>query len=191
LLVGNEGSQESGILDIEKEFAAIEGVAGLSSSRMFGKDALPDRVLSAMAKRSWVHISCHGLLDQMQPTESYFQLDCEEKLMVSEIIKFRFPNAELAFLSACHTASGGIVLIDEALHLASAFQFSGFESIIGTMWEMWDDEAPELARDFYSYLMDHGGSYRNSARALAYAIKQMRKRGSHPGRWAMLIHAGV
>jgi hypothetical protein len=44
------------------------------------------------------------------------------------------PYAEFAFLSACHTADGDEETPDEVIHLAAGLQFSGFKSVIGTLW---------------------------------------------------------
>lgn len=59
-------------------------------------------------------------------------------------------NAEFAFLSACHSAavdSQGSP--DEVLHLAAAMQFSGFKSVVGTLWGMADTDSPTVAKAFY------------------------------------------
>ncbi|OJA08219.1 hypothetical protein AZE42_13630 [Rhizopogon vesiculosus] len=48
----------------------------------------------------------------------------------------RLQNPEFAFLSACHTTVGHASSPDEAIHLAAAMQFSGFRSVIGSMWEI-------------------------------------------------------
>ncbi|KAG2142413.1 hypothetical protein DEU56DRAFT_911109 [Suillus clintonianus] len=40
------------------------------------------------------------------------------------------PQAEFAFLSACHTAVGDEDTLDEVIHLAAGLQFFGFKSVI-------------------------------------------------------------
>ncbi|KAF9058719.1 hypothetical protein BDP27DRAFT_1505484, partial [Rhodocollybia butyracea] len=67
-----------------------------------------------------------------------------------DIIRLNLPNATFAFLSACHTAAqspGGVH--DEVIHLAAAMQSCGFQSVVGTMWEMTDVNGPEMVKDFY------------------------------------------
>jgi CHAT domain-containing protein len=100
------------------------------------------------------------------------------------------PHAELAFLAACHSAaaeSGS----EEVLHLAAAVQFCGFQSVIGTLWEMEDGDGPELAKGFYQSLLTLKEGSRGSARALNDAIKRMREEGMTLGRWATFVHIGA
>ncbi len=101
----------------------------------------------------------------------------------------------MRFLSACHTAAAGEFLPDESIHLAGALQFAGFRSVVGTMWEMYDSEAPVFAKDFYRKLLRLGGRYTDAAEALHYAIRQCAKRCARhkmgPERWAMFVHIGA
>jgi CHAT domain-containing protein len=46
-------------------------------------------------------------------------------------------RAQLAFLSACQTARNPARdLLDEAIHLASAFQLAGYPHVVGTLWSV-------------------------------------------------------
>ncbi|KAH9019171.1 hypothetical protein EDB85DRAFT_1811485, partial [Lactarius pseudohatsudake] len=82
----------------------------------------------------FVHFVCHGLLETGKPFDASFELHGDNLTLV-EIVRSRFSIAELAFLSACHTAElteGGIT--NEGLYLAAAMQHCGFRSVVGTMW---------------------------------------------------------
>ncbi|KAG2131136.1 hypothetical protein BD769DRAFT_1295363, partial [Suillus cothurnatus] len=57
-----------------------------------------------------------------------------------------------AFLSACHTTVGDEKSLDESIHLAAAMQFSGFRSVIGSMWSVDDDVARQVVSTFYDKL---------------------------------------
>ena len=105
----------------------------------------------------------------------------------------RNPDAELAFLSACDTAAGDALgTPDEVIHLVSTLQFIGFKSVIGTLWPMYDADGPDLARDFYGYLLGEGkGDYRMSAVALHEATKKMRERDIPLERWVNFVHFGA
>ncbi|KAG1823405.1 CHAT domain-containing protein, partial [Suillus subaureus] len=54
-----------------------------------------------------------------------------------------------AFLSACHTAVGDEETPDEVIHLAAGLQFSGFKSVIGTLWVVDDAVAKHVVEAFY------------------------------------------
>ena len=105
----------------------------------------------------------------------------------------RNPDAELAFLSACDTAAGDADgTPDEVIHLVSTLQFIGFKSVIGTLWPMYDADGPDLARDFYGYLLGEGKrDHRMSAVALHEATKKMRERGVPLERWVNFVHFGA
>jgi CHAT domain-containing protein len=126
-----------------------------------------------------------------KPLDSYFHLEGGQ-LRVQDIIVAHLQYAEFAFLSACHSVAGGASIPDESIHLTSALQFSGFRSVIGTMWEMYDGDAEFLARHFYSKLIKLGGHYSNAAEALHFGVNKLqRKEGSTLDRWIMFVHFGA
>ena len=100
-------------------------------------------------------------------------------LTIREIIRSQWQNPEFAFLSACHTTVGDESSPDEAIHLAAAMQFSGFRSVIGSMWSVDDDVAAQVDRCFDN-LVDGSGSGRldctRAALALHKAVKTLRKK---------------
>jgi CHAT domain-containing protein len=49
-------------------------------------------------------------------------------------MQLHLPNAELAYLSACETASTDEYQPDEAMNLAATMLFVGFKSVVATMW---------------------------------------------------------
>jgi CHAT domain-containing protein len=58
-------------------------------------------------------------------------------------------RAELAFLSACQTALGGVRLLDESVHLSAAFQLAGYRHVIGTLWTVGDRSSAEIVAEIY------------------------------------------
>jgi CHAT domain-containing protein len=62
------------------------------------------------------------------------------------------PLTEFAFLSARHTAVGDKETPDEVIHLAAGLQFSGFKSVVGTLWEVDDYIAKYVVEAFYKYM---------------------------------------
>jgi CHAT domain-containing protein len=160
--------------------------------------ATKDAVSKALVDHQWLHIASHGTLVPGKPFSSYFSLAGGSHFTLLDIIRLNLPNATFAFLSACHTAeqSPGSVH-DEVIHLAAAMQFCGFQSVIGTMWEMADIDGPEMAKDFYSHLFSDQNLLQCNevgaqARALAEAIKKMRgRKGVTLERWVNFVHIGA
>ena len=86
------------------------------------------------------HLACHGATDLEHPAESALLIHDYRTapLTVADVVRLRLRQAELAYLSACDTAQPGVRLLDESIHLASAFQAAGYRHVIATMWPVWD-----------------------------------------------------
>ncbi|KAH9474305.1 hypothetical protein JR316_0012763 [Psilocybe cubensis] len=189
LVVGQPGPD---LQSIQDEVDAIK-MHGYQASILMGQEATPDIVLSALKEHSWAHLACHGNLGEYnQLFRTHFELS-GGKLTLLDLIRAKLPNAELAFLSACHSAAGGILTPDESIHLSAALQFCGFRSVVGTLWEMEDGDGPTIARAFYEYMYRNGekADFRDSAEALYSAIRTMRKNKIPPERWIMFVHTGA
>ena len=166
---------------------------------LLSEAATPAAVLDSIQHHRFVHFACHGTLEANKPFEAGFELHGDERLTLLEIVRADLPTAEFAFLSACHTAEvteGSIM--DESLHLAAAVQYSGFRSVIGTMWAMADVDGRDLAENFYKTLFSNSRRYKGipyherSAKALQFAVKKLRKkrRITHE-RWVNFVHYGA
>lgn len=158
-----------------------------------GEDAHKQAVLTGLKNNNWAHFACHGHLED-QPFHSGFQLHNKEHLTVLDLTQAQLPNAEFAFLSACHSAAGGTHgTPDEAIHLAAGLQFSGFKSVIGTLWAMVDDDGPTIAEIFYQHMFRNPNSVtlRDAAEALNLATRYLRKKGVPLERWVNFVHIGA
>ncbi|KAG1846738.1 CHAT domain-containing protein [Suillus subluteus] len=102
-------------------------------------------------QNTWVHLACHGKQDPTQPYNSHFVMK-DEHLTLLNIMDRDIPHAEFAFLSACHTAVGDEETPNEVIHLAAGLQFSGFKSVIGTLWEVNDAVAKHVVEVFHKYM---------------------------------------
>ncbi|KAH7121612.1 CHAT domain-containing protein [Dactylonectria macrodidyma] len=116
-------------------------------------------VLSLLSDAEVLHLSCHGLADAENPSQSRLLLaDWQSSnpgpLTVADIAAQRLPNARLAFLSACHAAIGRAPdLIDEGIHLAGAFQLAGFPQVVGTLWQVSDKRAMQLSKKVWQMIL--------------------------------------
>ncbi|KAF8197359.1 CHAT domain-containing protein [Mycena galopus ATCC 62051] len=116
--------------------------------------ATTENVQKGMKESRWVHFACHGV-QSTSPTESALLLAGSLRLTLSNIIELSLPNADLAFLSACQTATGSKDLQDESVHLTAGMLLAGYRGVIGTMWSITDNDAPQVASDVYAYLLEH------------------------------------
>ncbi|KAG2066902.1 hypothetical protein BDR04DRAFT_1081233 [Suillus decipiens] len=94
------------------------------------------------------HLACHGKQDHEQPYNSHFVMK-DEPITLLHIMEKDISHAEFAFLSARHTAVGDETTPDEVIHLAAGLQFSGFKSVIDTLWEVNYAFAEHVFKAFY------------------------------------------
>ncbi|KAG2369121.1 CHAT domain-containing protein [Suillus spraguei] len=128
--------------------------------------------------------------DEGTPFDSFFALR-DKPLRLSDIIQAEPENPEFAFLSACHTAVGDKNAPDEVIHLAAGMQFSGFKSVIGTMWAVDDTTAHHMVKEFYSAMFSGKINSTNAARALNKASKSVDKDKVPMDQRVVFIHIGA
>jgi len=180
------------------EMEAVQGACSRATT-LIGTTASPSVVLERLRDHRFVHIVCHGLLEPGKPFDSSFKLYQGKHLSLIDIVRSQLPNAEFAFLAACHTAElTDDSPADEALHLAAAMQYCGFRSVVGTMWAMADTDGRDLAENFYKSVFSGGkrGVYHHerTAEALRDAVVKLRRkrgRGMTLERWVNYVHYGA
>ncbi|KAJ7213420.1 TPR-like protein [Mycena pura] len=151
-------------------------------------------VQKGMKESRWVHFACHGV-QNTSPTESALLLAGSSQLTVSDIIQLNLPNADLAFLSACQTATGSTKLQDESIHLTAGMLLAGYRGVIGTMWSIGDNVAPQVAGDVYAHLLKESPpDPTRAAEALHLAVQRLREQlGEQKSffHWVPFIHFGA
>ena len=165
----------------------------LNVIRLDDQKATVAAVLQHIQECSWIHLACHGVQDTNNPINSAFLL-FDKPLTLQEIMKRSFSHTELAFLSACQTASGDHELPEEAIHLAAGMLMAGYGSVVATMWSIGDSDAPIIAEKFYRYLIEEAnGDSRRAAYALHRAVAHLRDVIGERNfmRWVPFIHLGI
>ncbi|EJD00495.1 uncharacterized protein FOMMEDRAFT_159198 [Fomitiporia mediterranea MF3/22] len=166
----------------------------MRSKELITNEATRDAVIESLRDTKWVHFTCHGHLDS-KPLDSSFKLH-DGRLSLLDIVKAHLPNAEFAFLSACHTVEQHYEgAQDEVLHLSAAMQFCGFRSVIGSMWELYDPDGPRFAKVIYQH-MNMGpkseAKYKRAAGALREAVLELEERqDATTENWVNLVHIGA
>ncbi len=176
----------------------VVGTASTQVTILISAKATPTTVLERLQDHRFVHIVCHGILEAGKPFDASFKLYRDERLSLLDIVRSRLPEAEFAFLSACHTAQlTDESIADEALHLAAAMQYCGFRSVVGTMWAMADKDGRDLAGNFYKQVFSDRKQwqgvpyYERTAKALRNAVKKLRKESRTLERWVNFVHYGA
>jgi tetratricopeptide (TPR) repeat protein len=157
-----------------------------------------DAVFAGLPDCAIAHFACHGDTDPVDPSLSRLLLQdhATAPLTVASLPAVRLDRARLAYLSACHTAhQQGTALLDEGIHLASAFQLTGFPHVIAALWQLGDSVAVEVADAFYASLTS--GQTLDPDRAAAglhHAVNTIRassQYGPVVSAWAPYIHVGA
>ncbi|KAH8723081.1 CHAT domain-containing protein [Phaeosphaeriaceae sp. PMI808] len=187
---------------LEAEVEALE-IQGLVRWTLLQTNPSLSDVIDALQDCETAHFACHGISNEKNPAKSYLKLrDYKEKplsvdvLMKTKMTKMR--SCKFAYLSACDTAySANEQLADESLHLVSGFLLAGCPQVVGTLWEIPDDQAREVAKAFYSLLPrreDGGLDVCRAAEILHSVINGLREDprfAEDPLVWAPFIHAGI
>ena len=162
------------------------------TDHLVAKKATRNNVLRRLPTCSWLHMACHAYQHPSDPTRSGFAL-WDEPLTIADLVAEHLDHAELAFLSACQTATGSTRLLDEAIHLAAAMQLLGYRHILATMWTIADSTAPYIAASVYATLTKDGTpDPGRAAEALHHATESLRAaRPAEPLLWAAYLHIGL
>ncbi|MFJ8536873.1 CHAT domain-containing protein [Streptomyces sp. NPDC093591] len=155
-------------------------------------------VLARLPECAIAHFACHGVSDRVDPSRSQLLLHdhATTPLTVSALAQVNLDHAQLAYLSACSTADpGNPKLLDESIHLTSAFQLAGFPHVVGTLWPINDRLAVEVAESFYTHLTTGPPGTLDptqAATALHHTIRGLRDRyPATPSLWAAFLHSGA
>lgn len=168
-----------------------------SATWLNNKDATVSTVLGAMKTHSWCHFACHGIQHPGNPTESAFMLH-DGPLTLHTMMRQSFSSAQIAFLSACQTATGDERLKEESVHLAAGMLAAGYSTVFGTLWSIQDKDAPLVAKEVYKHLLEQTeevivGNHVRGAYALHEATKRLREVVGEKAfvRWVPFVHFGV
>ncbi|KZV93488.1 hypothetical protein EXIGLDRAFT_717092 [Exidia glandulosa HHB12029] len=181
-----------------KEADTVESLFSDSCVRLDGAKGTVERVFAELGTHNYVHLACHGEQDPEDPLKSSFVLN-DGRLTLERLMDIAHSSdsavGELAFLSACETATGDEKVPDEAVHLAAGMLAVGYRSVVATMWSIGDNHAPLVAGEFYKALLaQHAEDGKtDGARALHAAVATLRKQVGEDqiAKWAPFVHYGV
>jgi len=100
-------------------------------------------------------------------------------------------SGELAFLSACRTAAGGVDLPDEVITLAAALNYTGYRHVVATQWSVGPPVAADVTTAVYTEMITGSGFQPGrSAVALHHAVRALRDGGRPLEEWLPFTHTG-
>ncbi len=194
------------IADTPGPFARLPGVA--REQRLFTDhfgagavtslaeaEATRKAIIEGLGAHAMVHIASHGIQDLSRPAEGGlvpFDWETAGLVRVDDLAQIAPGPRSLAFLSACQTATGGTVNLDEAMNVAAAMQHVGWPHVIGTLWTVFDGAASSVAEHFYRQVIRDGrADLSASALALHEAVLALRAEAPRDAAyWARFVHLG-
>jgi len=193
---------ESPLLNVEREITDIGNIL-TKASIPTSVEMHPVRAtaLSKLPNYQIVHFACHGF-SASDPSESSLLLNDWKAtpLSVLDLSSLNVESAKFAYLSACHTsATRGVRMLDESINLSSAIQLCGYPSVVGSLWQVDDLGAADVARSVYEWILEGASQEfdaRRSAEGLQKAVRQLRETTRIMGKqdpltWAPFIHVGI
>lgn len=133
-------------------------------------------VTSRLPNCSVFHFAGHGYTDKEKPSNSRLVLE-DIPLTVGDLLEMNLYDHSpfLAYLSACSTGQiKDDKFIDESIHLISAFQMAGFRHVIGTLWDVNDEQCVDIARYTYEGMRDGGMTDESVCYGLHMATRTLR-----------------
>jgi len=185
-----------GLPELKGADAEAIAVAGMFPNARVPPHPTRETVLAELPAHRIVHFACHGYADWDDPSASRLALYDHQTapLTVADISALHLTGG-LAFLSACETASTGLALTNEAVHITGAFHLAGYRHVVGTLWPIPDRIAAEIAREFYRRLTSEGTAapdLSRASRALHEVIRTLRNSyPDTPSLWAAHTHTGT
>ena len=183
-------------LDAELEVTLLKDIVGKQIPTQSLLSPSFSDVASLLPTCQLAHFACHGYADQNDPSKSALRFKdwVDKPFNVRSLLTMKLAKCRLAFLSACQTAvNKDLLLRDEGLHVAGAFNMAGVPHTVAGMWKIADHASLELVKVFYEKLFAVEGDrrYRNTAMALHAAVNHLRLEGGlHPIYWGAFIHMG-
>lgn len=158
-----------------------------------GRDATVSRVAQSTAGTPYIHFATHGIIDSVEPKESYLLLAGDPgRLSVKDIVednyKLSFAGTRLVTLSACETNIGGFDPSAVYSSLSRAFTKAGAPTVIASLWSVNDVATKETMTVFYKELAA-GQSKAESLRRAQLAVMRD-PRFAHPYFWAPFVVLG-
>ena len=168
----------------------------LEITSLTSRDTTSKTILDELQRHPFACVAYRGELKAGKPFEAVMPFPNGECLTFLDIVRSRYPGGECVLLPGPCTAEltdGSIP--DEALYLSAAVQFSGFRSVIGTMWgmddEAWQGLAEAVCNSMFSSADGAEAYYERSAKALQHAVQEMRRSCLPLARWVKFVHHGA
>ncbi len=182
-----------GSLPAASEEVSTLGRIFINANIITGKDATVTRMAQSTAGTSYIHFATHGIINSLEPKESYLALAGEPgRLSVKDIVednyKLSLVGTRVVTLSACETNIGGFDPSAVYSSLSRAFTKAGAPTVVASLWSVNDTSTKDTMTVFYRELA--AGQTKAEAMRRAQLVVMRDPRFAHPYYWAPFIVLG-
>ncbi|EXA51106.1 hypothetical protein FOVG_03578 [Fusarium oxysporum f. sp. pisi HDV247] len=180
LLVGMQHTPESGSLPFaNKEIDIRQDLCKSLGLETVRPRPRKEEVSECLLGCKVFHFAGHGYTDENDPFNSHLRLEDRKDgpFRVADLQRMNLHDHApfLAYISACGTGQmKRYNLVDESIHLISAYQLAGFRHVVGTLWKVSDQCCVDIARTTHESLRDSGLSDGGVSWGLHRASKDLR-----------------
>ncbi|WP_105972134.1 CHAT domain-containing protein [Streptomyces geranii] len=162
-------------------------------TELTGPQATKARILTELPRHTWFHFAGHGS-QNVQVAGSAHLVPHDHALHggidADTLGALNLDHAELAFLSACSTATGQLTLADDQVHVAGMLLGSGFRHVVAAQWPVRDSVAAEVATAFHRRVAAAPAGGVEPGVVLHEAVREVRRSHPDPYTWAPFTHYG-
>ena len=186
------GNPDGSLPGASEEVAAISRI--FATAKVFtGRDATVTSVVRSSARAPYVHFATHGMINSVEPKETYLLLSGEpNRLSIKDLVENRyqlsFDGARLVTLSACDTNVGGWDPSATYSSLSRAFFAAGAPTIVASLWSVSDESTRDTMSVFYRELA--AGQPKAEALRRAQLSVMRNPRFANPFYWAPFLVLG-
>ncbi|CAG9988010.1 unnamed protein product [Clonostachys byssicola] len=169
---------------VDKEMKEVERRCSSLQLSVTKPETVRNSVLEALIDCDVFHYAGHGRTDPLDPSQSSLLLSdwMKTPLTVGTLLDTNIQQRRpfLAYLSACGTGRvRNPELINEGIHLISAYQLAGFRHVVGTLWEVNDEVCADMAAGVYEVMCAEGMSDVSPSQGLHHVCRKLRARWLH------------
>lgn len=189
-------TRDEKLIALEGAREEVKNIHELFGGRLFiDTSATKKNFLQFSPKFNILHISTHGIMDDVRPMESklmfYQKNDSADNasLYAYELYSLQLPSS-LVVLSACNTGYGKLVAGEGIISLARGFMYAGVPSVLSTLWNVNDHSTSVIMTSFYKYLKKREKKTEALQHAQIDYLSSADNITAHPFYWSGFILTG-
>lgn len=118
--------------------------------RLEGLGQTTTTVAGAFKYCNWLHVACPVIHDHARPCRSTLERMQDGHIKLRDLARM-CSRPDFAFVSTCRAVNEDESAVDELMALPIALQYTGFRSVVGTLWNVDEVVTRRVVSLFYEY----------------------------------------